>query len=113
MLLANEKPVALFTGPLSRINIEQIRILDQAVAQGTLVRLPTISVMGQRLFYCQPDKLADMHELAAIYERLDQDGLRPRLEDHHRIGTLLGYRPEDIAAFEAAQIIRLQAPKPL
>lgn len=123
LLLTGRKPVALFSAPFINHQFEQIKRLDHAVDQGLLCKAFVTSAIAERTFYCLPESQAQMEELIAIYQRID-DQTPPNptemsisLADHHRIGTLLGYAPEDIAAFLKQQYQReqgrcIQAPCP-
>ncbi len=101
LMLAGKKPVAFFTIPDLYQSRQRLAALDEAVSQGHLLK----QANGSRVFYCQPSRKADMTELAAIYQRLDLhactngSAFRPTETDHIRIGQLLGYTAEDIAAF--------------
>lgn len=113
LLLSGHKPVAMF----ANINIEsppgQIALLEQAVAQGRLCKAFVASAIAHRTFYCQPHEQEQMQELIGIYHKLDSQtpagatAMAIPLEDHLRIGTLLGYNKEDIELFLAHQRSRM------
>lgn len=115
LLLKGEKPVALFSAPCLNHQPDQIQRLEQAVEHGLLCKAFMSSAIADRTFYCLPQAQMQMRELMAIYQRLDSQTppdateMTISLEDHRRIGTLLGYAPEDIEVFLEQERLRAQA----
>lgn len=117
LLLAGKKPVGLFVDKTPPPEIiedfsahmekvrSDIRTLDKAVREGSLIKHSHSSIDQQRFtwmwhYYCQPDQVQQMLDLCELIAAANENR-EPNFKPTRQIGEYFGYTKADIRLFNA------------